>query len=58
MLLRVTAAKPRSCAMASRSKGKPLPASAPEPSGSTLARARAWLKRSASRANISKYASR
>ena len=36
MLLRVTPAKPRSRAMASRSKGKPLPASAPEPSGRTI----------------------
>ena len=38
MLLRVMPSKPRSRAMASRSNGKPLPASAPEPSGSTLAR--------------------
>ena len=58
MLLRVMAAKPRSRAIASRSKGKPLPASAPEPSGITLARRRASPKRSQSRANISKYASR
>ena len=34
-------------AMAWRSKGKPLPARAPEPSGSTLMRARACCRRSA-----------
>ena len=38
MLLRVMAAKPEIAAMASRSKGKPLPASAPEPSGITFTR--------------------
>ena len=50
----VTAAKPKSSAMACRSNGKPLPASAPEPSGSTSARRRASPRRSQSRANISK----
>ena len=39
MLLRVMPSKPRSRAIASRSKGKPLPASAPEPSGRRSARA-------------------
>src|SRR5450755_3372620 len=50
MLLAVSAAKPRSRAMTSRSKGNPLPASAPEPSGMTLTRRRASEKRSALRA--------
>ena len=44
MLLRVMAAKPRSRAMASRSNGNPLPASAPDPSGITLTRAAGFAK--------------
>ena len=54
MLLRVIAAKPRSCAIASRSNGKPLPASAPEPSGRTLTRCARLARAAPNRARTSR----
>ena len=58
MELRVTPSKPSSAATASRSMANPAPASAPEPSGETLARRAASANRPRSRSSISTYASR